>query len=141
MNSDQFVAAVKSVLRPSLEPMGFRISTKTSGRAYDAECASDDFVAIVSFEPGDSFLLVAVLSVENGNRSSLDDREASPRLSDLNRRFLDPADVDRLELARSGDPLTDPEMARVVSAMRQLCLVLPKYVAERRARRAGKPMP
>jgi hypothetical protein len=139
MNSDQFVAAVKAVLCASLEPMGFRISTKTSGRSYDAECATDDHVAIVSFEPGDGFLLVAVLSVDNGIRSNLDDREKSPRLSDLNRRFLDPADVDRLELARSRDLPGDPEMSRVVSAMRQLCLVLPKYVAERRARGAGSP--
>jgi hypothetical protein len=137
MNSDQFVEAVKTVLCPSLEPLGFRISTRTSGRSYEAECATDDHVAIVSFEPGDGFLLVAVLSVDNGNRSSLDDRAASPRLSDLNRRFLDQADVELLEQVRRRDQPGDPEIARVVSALRQLCLVLPKYVAERRASRAG----
>jgi hypothetical protein len=132
MNSDQFIDAIDSELRPTLEPLGYRVSTMVSGRSYDAECATEDHVAIVSFEPGDSFLLIAVLAVRDGVRSSLDDREASPRLGDLNRRLLGPLEIESLERDRTALPTLDPERARLVSALRQLRLVLPKYAAERR---------
>ena len=140
MNSDQFVAAVNAELRPVLEPLGYRVSTKVSGRAYDAECATEDCVAIISFEPGDDFLLVAVVSENDGVRSSLDDRTASPRLGDLNRRYLEPADVEVLELSRRNDTALDPDARKLVAAMRQLCLVLPRYVAERRATNLDRPL-
>ncbi|HET7203581.1 MAG TPA: hypothetical protein VFI92_09460, partial [Steroidobacteraceae bacterium] len=94
---------------------------------YSVEFASTTHVVSVSYEPGDDYLLVVVFTVRDGVRSDIDDRRSSPRLPDLNRRFLHASDADELSHRRSGGVL-DPEEQRIQRVGAELAIVLPRYL-------------
>jgi hypothetical protein len=129
MNGNTFVATVKELLCPTLEPLGFVLHSSVSGRMYLAEFVSPTHVASISFEPGDDYLLVVIFTVDNGERSELDDRNATPRLSDLNRRFLSASDAQVLHDQMLGRHCEDADTGRLAKAARELAVVLPRYLA------------
>lgn len=133
MDSETFLEVVRRLISPALEPLGFVLHTSVSGRLYSAEFVSPAYVASISFEPGDDCLLVAVFTVTNGVRSDLDDRERTPRLSDLNRRFLSPSELEELHRSPTMDYVDNPSARKLVKAARELAVVLPRYVSERDA--------
>jgi hypothetical protein len=129
MDSDSFIKTVGQILDPVLGPRGFSPHYSASGRLYLAEFVSPDYVVSISFEPGDEFLQVAVFTVTNGIRSELDDRDATPRLSDLSTRFLHPSDA--TDLGRTKDEISrnDRSLLKLVKSAKELAIVLPRYFA------------
>jgi hypothetical protein len=90
----------------------------------------------VSYEPGDEVLFVMVFKRENGELSDIDDRSNTPRLSDLNMRYMHTVTKEeRLENEvsfRAIEP-RDNEEKSVLKAARELRLVLPKYLHDVRS--------
>lgn len=69
--------------------LGFTIETPSiSGRFYRASFSSSKNSVFVSYEPGDNVLLVLVFSREKYGLSDIDDRIKTPRLADLNSRYM-----------------------------------------------------
>lgn len=133
MNGDEFREAVTRHLTPVLEPLGFATDFKISGRAYGAEFRSAQHVVSVSYEPGDDYFLILVFTITDGVRSHFDDRTASPRLADLNARFLGPGDVPALEAIKQRPLPADPVERRIQRAAAELAIVLPRYLASQAA--------
>lgn len=129
MNGETFVATVERLLAPALAPLGFLLHSSVSGRLYLVEFVSPHHVLSISFEPGDEFLQAVVFTVAEGTRSDSDDRTATPRLSDLNQRFLRPQDAQALIEASHDLQLNDPSMARLIKLARELAIVVPRYLA------------
>ena len=94
---------------------------------YSAEFTSATHVVSVSYEPGDDFLLVVIFTVKDGIRSNIDDRVATPRLSDLNARFLHASDADELN-RRLSEGALGPEERRIQRIRAELSIVLPRYL-------------
>ena len=127
MNGVEFVLAVRRYVGPVLERPGFQVTTDISGRMYSVEFGSDTHGVSVSYDPGDDFLLVVIFTVKGGIRSNIDDRVATPRLSDLNARFLHASDADELNRRRSEGAL-GPEERRIQRIGAELSIVLPRYL-------------
>ena len=127
MDETEFEAAVRRHLLAVLEPHGFHLKPDVSGRMYSVEFGSDTHVVSVSYEPGDDYLLVAIFTVKDGIRSNIDDRVATPRLSDLNARFLHASDAGELTRRRSEGAL-GPEERRIQRIAAELSIVLPRYL-------------
>lgn len=131
MNAEAFHDVVRRLISPALEPLGFVLQMSVSGRMYSAEFVSPDHVASISFEPGDDYLLVVVFTVTDGVRSDLDDRQRTPRLCDLNRRFMSPAEIEQLHRSPTLECTGYPSTAKLVKSARELAVVLPRYVTIR----------
>jgi hypothetical protein len=129
VNGNEFVSAATRFLLPLLAPMGFSMATTVSGRLYSAEFISPTHVVSISFEPGDDYWLVLIFTVKNGVRSDIDDRIATPRLADLNAKFLARDDGAALEMIRQRDPAIDPAERKIQRISAELALVLPRYLA------------
>jgi hypothetical protein len=127
MNGAEFELAVSRHVWSVLQSRGFQMTTHISGRMYSVEFGSDTHVVSVSYEPGDDYLLVVIFTVRDGIRSNIDDRVATPRLSDLNARFLHASDADELTRRRSGAAL-GPEERRIQRIGAELAIVLPRYL-------------
>jgi hypothetical protein len=77
-------------------------------------------------------LLILVFTVRDGALSAIDDRKATPRLSDLNSAFMRyVSDVERRENEAefTGIEATGPMETSLLKAAKELRLVLPKYLA------------
>ena len=127
MDDSEFVSSVCRYVRPALRPFGFSIATAVSGRTFSAEFISEDLVVSIAYEPGDDYLMVVVFTVNDGVRSHIDDRIATPRLSDLNFRFLRASDADELARRRY-DGALGPEERRIQRIGAELAIVLPRYL-------------
>jgi hypothetical protein len=127
MDDSKFVSLVCRYVRPALQPFGFSVQTAVSGRTFSAEFISKDLVVSIAYEPGDDYLLVAIFTVDDGIRSNIDDRIATPRLSDLNSRFLQASDADELTRRRY-DGALGPEERRMQRIGAELAIVLPRYL-------------
>jgi len=131
MDSEVFLDVVRTLVGPALQPLGFVLHTTVSGRMYLAEFVSPTHIASISFEPGDDYLLVAIFTVTDGVRSNIDDREHTPLLSDLNRRFLSPSEIDALHRSPTMECAQCATAMRLVKAARELAVVLPRYLSVR----------
>jgi hypothetical protein len=128
--TDDFTEAVSRHLIPVLAPMGFRSSIHVSGRLYAAEFSTPTHVVSISFEPGDDYWLVVVFTVNDGVQSEIDDPKTTPRLADLNAKYLTTEDGLRLKALRQ-TPLGDNHIARKMQRIAaELAVVLPRYMAE-----------
>jgi hypothetical protein len=110
-----------------------------SGRSYRATFTSPEEVVSVSYEPGDEVLFVMVFCRQNGGLSDIDDRSNTPRLSDLNMRYMHTiTKEERLEnevIFGAIEP-RDNEERLLLKAAKELRLVLPKYLHDARRRGA-----
>lgn len=134
MNGKEFVHFVDRVFGPFLKNMGFLNREESiSGRYYRVSFASQRNAVSISFEPGDSMLLILVFTVRDGALSAIDDRNATPRSSDLNAAFMRyVSDVERgeNEAEFAGIEATGPTETSLLKAAKELRLVLPKYLAK-----------
>ena len=104
-----------------------------SGRHYRASFVAREHVVVVSFEPGDNYLLVLVYCVKHGKLSDVDDIASTPRLSDLNARYMGEVNGKEramVDTAFEGIVAEDREERELVRSAKELCLVLPKYLAD-----------
>jgi hypothetical protein len=134
MNGSDFVRLVKTVFAPFLVALGFtRLPERISGRLYSVDFARHDFVVSIFFEPGDKYAEVVIFKWKDGIRSLYDDRTATPRLSDLNQKYMGQiSDSDRAanDAFFAAFPGRDADEKQLVRFAKHLRLVLPIYLAD-----------
>lgn len=132
MNSRGFLRIANEAFAPFLSQLGFEMEKPTlSGRYYQASFIGCGHSVIVTYEPGDEALFVIVPSCRNGQFSNIDDRGKTPRLADLNDRYMPTiTKEERAENARLFEHIVanDKEERQLLKAALELCLVLPKYL-------------
>jgi hypothetical protein len=136
MDSQSFLRIVKEAFVPFLTREGFACEEPSiSGRCYEASFCGADSVISVSYEPGDDALFVMVFKLKNGSPSSVDDRINTPRLADLNGRYMQlvtPEEFVANDLLFKGIRVEDRPERELLKAARELSLVLPRYLSELR---------
>jgi len=132
MSGQSFLRIVTTGFAPFLKELGFTMETPSiSGRLYRATFRSTKEVLSVSYEPGDEVLFVMIFSHRDGELSDIDDRSNTPRLSDLNMRYMHIiTKEERLanELLFEAIEPRDNEEKSLLKAAKELRLVLPKYL-------------
>lgn len=89
MNGTDFENLALRAFTPFLSELGFRAEpTHISGRHFRSNYVSKQHTLMISFEPGDNMLTVMLITNEANDLASMDDRSKSPRLSDLNSRYM-----------------------------------------------------
>jgi hypothetical protein len=133
MNGQDFIRVVTQAFAPFLKGLGFSMDTPAlRGRLYCVSFSSRQHLVSVSFEPGDERPFVLVFTRENGRLSDIHDRSKTPRLSELNRRYL--SAVSREERAANDATFSsvvarDKDEALLLRGAKELRLVLPRYLA------------
>lgn len=132
MSGPGFLRIVRAGFAPFLAELGFTMdSSCVSGRLYRATFTSPKAVVSVSYEPGDEVLFVMVFRRQDGVLSDIDDRSNTPRLTDLNMRYMHTITKEE-RLANEAlfgtiEP-RDKEERSLLKAAKELRLVLPKYL-------------
>ena len=133
MTSHGFITLTSGVLGPCLAKLGFTVDPpKLSGRECSATFSSERHVVQVSFEPGDGMLLVLLRTRTQEGLSEFDDVRASPRLADLNTRYMPRVTHEErkaVEQATSTFKAEDRDELLLLKAVKELCLVLPHHLA------------
>ena len=136
MNGQDFLRIVNEAFTPFLTELGFLLDAPSiSGRLYRASFTGPRHAVSVSIEPGDDSFLVLVFSREGGELSDMDDRLKTPRLSDLNSRYIRTVNSEERaanEAAFNSVVAQDDEEAALLKAAKELRLVLPKHLANQR---------
>lgn len=134
MNGQNFLRIVNEVFAPFLKELGFSMGAPSiSGRLYRASFSGPKNSVSVSFEPGDNAFFVLVFSRENGELSNMDDRLKTPRLSDLNSRYMNMVSSEERaanESAFQSVVARDGEERVLLKSAKELRLVLPKYLGD-----------
>lgn len=135
MNGVNFLRIVENAFLPFLKDFGFSMDAPSiSGRCYRASFSNPTSVISVSFEPGDDAFFVKIFSrLDNNSLSDYDDEIKSPRLADLNTRYMHLVTSDE-RLANNAVfgsiQAIGREEARFLKYAKELRLVLPKYLAQ-----------
>jgi hypothetical protein len=136
MNGQDFLRIVNEAFAPFLKDLGFTMDTPSiSGRLYRASFTGQNHSVSVSFEPGDESFFVLVFSREHGELSDMDDRLKTPRLSDLNNRYMSTVSSEERaanEAAFKSVVARDDEERNLLKSAKELRLVLPKYLTNQR---------
>jgi hypothetical protein len=133
MSGQDFLRIVNEAFAPWLKELGFSMDTPSiSGRLYRASFAGQKHSVSVSFEPGDDAFFILVFSRENGQLSSWDDRLKTPRLSDLNSRYMNTVSSEERvanEDAFKSIAARDEAEKFLLKSAKEIRLVLPRYLA------------
>ena len=132
MNGLGFFRMIDEAFAPFLTQLGFSMnSPRISGRLYAASFSNETHSVDISFEPGDERFLVLVFSKENGKLSDIDDAVKTPRLADLNGRYMQA--LTRKE--RSANEIVfksvlahDSQERLLLKYAKELRLVLPRHL-------------
>lgn len=133
MTSQKFVQIINEFFVPFLHDMGFRLdSIEVNGRFYLARFKGSNHLLNVCFEPGEDYLSAQMSTNGKDIFKVLDDPKFSPKVSELNRRFMGAvtnlefeANNRFFESATADDPLD----RKLIKIARDLRLVLPKFLA------------
>ena len=133
MNDQDFIRIIDQAFTPFLKELGFVAQPKEiSGRAYMVEFIGELRTLSVSFEPGDNYFSIVLLNNKERGLAAMDDRQKSPRLSDLNTRYsgqITLAEREANEAFFACIVVTDPFERQLLKFAKDLRLVLPKYLA------------
>jgi hypothetical protein len=102
-----------------------------SGRFYCVDFNSARHQVSVSYEPGDNAFFVMVGESQNGKFVNIDDTTKTPRLADLNGRYMATVTNDERaenEAVFESVLFNDKEERLLLKAAKELRLVLPKYL-------------
>ena len=132
MNGQDFLRITNEAFAPFLEKLGFAMDDPSiSGRYYRASFISHSHSVSISYEPGDEAFFVIVFSRKNGELSDIDDRMESPRLADLNSRYMAAiTNEERVENEAVFESIkvNDKEERVLLKAAKELRLVLPRHL-------------
>lgn len=132
MNGTTFEKLVRSAFCPFLVELGFQAeSIHVSGRHYKASLIGRGHVLVVSFEPGEDQFTVMMMTAGLEDVKSIDDRSKTPRLSDLNERYMakvTPSERAENEVFFSGMESRDKQEHILLKIAKDLRLVLPLYL-------------
>jgi hypothetical protein len=132
MNGQDFFRVLHEAFEPFLKELGFSMDEPSiSGRYYRASFTAQSNAVSVSYEPGDDALFVMVFGRKNGQLSDIDNRIETPRLGDLNNRYM--ATITHAECVANEKTFEsvivhDKEERLLLKAAKDLRLVLPKYL-------------
>lgn len=132
MNGQDFLRITHEAFEPFLKELGFVMDEPSiSGRYYRTSFTAFQNAVSVSYEPGDDAFFVMVFGRKNGQLSDIDNRKETPRLSDLNSRYM--ATVTQAERVANEKAFEsvlvhDNEERLVLKAAKELRLVLPKFL-------------
>ncbi len=133
MNDQDFIRIIDQAFTPFLKELGFVTQPKAiSGRAYMVEFVGNLWTLSVSFEPGDNYFSVILLNNKTRSLAAMDDPQKSPRLSDLNTRYMGkvaPAERETNEAFFASIVVTDSFERQLLKVAKDLRLVLPKHLA------------
>jgi hypothetical protein len=131
MNGRSFSKAVDLIFSRFLSDLGFNEIEKTiSGNFYSVRHSSSQYEISISFEPDTENVLIVLYSLVKDDISDIDNHLISPRLSDLNLRYMHlVTDAQRAENDDYFKELNshDPIEKRLIKSAKELRLVLPKY--------------
>jgi len=134
MNGQDFLRIVNEAFAPFLVGLGFLADAPSiSGRFYRASFTGRLHSVSISFEPGDEVLFVVVFTLDGGELSDMDDRLKTPRLADLNRRYMNAVSGDEKaanEATFRSIIAHDEEERVLLKSAKELRLVLPRYLAD-----------
>jgi len=137
MNGQDFLRIAQEAFVPFLKELGFVMDEPSiSGRFYRVSFISRFNAISVSYEPGDDALFVIIFSREDGCLSDMDDRLKTPRLADLNSRFMQTVTGEERaanETAFDAVAVHDTQERLLLKAAKELRLVLPKYLGSRKS--------
>ena len=89
MNGFEFFRIADEAFAPFLVELGFSIdSPSISGRLYRVSFSGGSYSVDISYEPGDEAPRILAFTKEHGRKSEIDDSVKTPRLADLNRRYM-----------------------------------------------------
>jgi hypothetical protein len=132
MNGQDFIRITHEAFEPFLSKLGFAMDEPSiSGRYYRVSFTAPQSAVSVSYEPGDDALFVMVFGRKNGQLSDIDNRKETPRLSDLNRRYMTTVtQAERVanDKAFESVMVNDNEERQLLKAAKELRLVLPKHL-------------
>jgi hypothetical protein len=133
MDGSGFVRILSEAFAPFLKALGFSMgSPSISGRMYDVEFRSKTHVLDVSYEPGDEYLSIFVCKQEDWGFPNIDNLSIVPRLSDLNKSYMQKTSK---EERIANDPAflsihpEDEQERSLLKAAKELRLVLPIYLS------------
>lgn len=133
MNGADFSRLVYDAFVPFLLDLGFSIQPiQVSGRYYRASFTNEAFTLLVTFEPGDNQIVIMLVSNGEDDLKSIDDSRKTPRLSDLNAKYMNEVSPEsRLRSKeRFGSILAnDADERRLLKCAEELSLVLPLHMA------------
>ena len=134
MNGQDFSRMVQEAFAPFLEGLGFQMDAMSiSGRFYRCSFSSLSNIVSISYEPGDDVLFIMVFSREDSRLSEIDDLSKTPRLSDLNKRYMSVVTADeriKNEFKFASVRANDEEEMLLLKSAKELSLVLPKYLKD-----------
>jgi hypothetical protein len=89
MDGPGFLRIVRAGFAPFLKDLGFGMDTPcVSGRLYRITFTRPKEVVWVAYEPGDEMLSIMLFTRQNEVLSDTDDRSTTPRLNDLDLRYM-----------------------------------------------------
>lgn len=134
MNGQDFLRVVNEAFAPFLEQLGFvKGEHSISGRFYRVDFKGPHHQVSVSYEPEDNAIFVIVGESRDGKFVDIDDTTRTPRLSDLNARYMRKVTAEERaanEAAFKSVVARDEEEKALLKCAKELRLVLPKYLAE-----------
>ena len=134
MDGQDFIRVMHDAFEPFLVVLGFSMETpSTSGRFYRASFSSTENSVWVTYEPGDDALFVYVFCRDKNGLSDIDDRIKTPRLSDLNSRYMHSVSKDELtenELFFQPVDVRDNDERLLLKCAKELRVVLPRYLSQ-----------
>lgn len=132
MDGQDFLRIIHDAFEPFLMSMGFSMEVPSiNGRFYCASFSGPKNRVSVSYEPGDDALFVLVFSREKDELSDVDDRAKTPRLADLNSRYMHLVSIDERaenEWFFHSVVVTEQKERQLLKCAKELRLVLPEYL-------------
>lgn len=134
MNDQGFLRIINEAFTPFLAEMGFSMEKpEISGRWYHIEFTGKSHSVSISFEPGDEAFFLMIYTLGHKQLSDIDDSSITPRLFDLNRRYMSTVSTKERaanEAAFEGIVVRDRQEEVLLKAAKELRLVLPKHLAD-----------
>jgi hypothetical protein len=134
MSGKDFESLIHRAFSPFLSPLGFELQPlHLSGRLFRASCAGPRYILLITFEPGDGETTVMLLTKGHEDLRSIDDTERTPRLPDLNARYVGrvtPEGRAANDAFFRSIEVDDPAERKLLKCARDLRLVLPLHLSE-----------
>jgi hypothetical protein len=133
MHGFEFFRIADEAFAPFLGELGFSMDTPSiSGRLYSVSFSSGTHSVQISYETADDEAArILVFTKEHGRKSDIDDTVKTPRLADLNRRYMREISIDERaanDAVFASIQVNDHEERLLLKAAKELRLVLPKYL-------------
>jgi hypothetical protein len=140
MDGFEFFRIADEAFAPFLAELGLSMdSPSISGRLYCVSFSSGTHSVQISYEPGDDEApRILVFTKEQGHLSEIDDSIKTPRLADLNSRYMREIDIDERtanDAVVASIHVNDHQERLLLKAAKELRLVLPKYLGFSRGSR------